>query len=228
MTQSAIAVVVVDDHPLFRRGVVELLNDSDNMYVAAEYDNADSLLAEPESLNSDLLLLDLQMPEKSGLETLKQIRQHNNQLKIIMLTACSDQDKIVEALRYGANGYLQKDTHPDEILNQLASVMQGQVALNADAVTSLASHLRQNHIEESRQSSDTLANMTERERETLFFIAKGLNNKLIARELGISDGTVKVYVKSLLRKLNLHSRLELAAWTHQNLSEELSGKEPLS
>jgi two-component system nitrate/nitrite response regulator NarL len=225
MNQKPISVIVVDDHPLFRRGVVELLNESEEMHVIAEYEDAFSLLAEIDSLSPDLLILDLQMPEKSGLDVLKQLRQYNQDLKIIMLTACADQEKIIEALRLGANGYLQKDTHSDEIISQLLSVLKGNVALNKDAINTLANHLRENQVEEIIQSNKLVDNMTERERETLYFIGKGLNNKLIARELGISDGTVKVYVKSLLRKLNFHSRLELAAWTHQNLSEKLLNKE---
>lgn len=225
MSDTPISVVVVDDHPLFRRGVVELLNDSEEMTVIAEYDNAEALLDNIENTYPDILLLDMQMPGKSGLGVLKQLREHDNQLKIIIITACNEQDKLLEALRYGANGYLQKDTPPDEILSQLMSVLHGNVAMNAGAVTSLASHLRENKEDENSPSNAILSHMTERERETLFYIAKGLNNKLIARELGISDGTVKVYVKSLLRKVNLHSRLELAAWAHRNLSVELLDKE---
>ncbi len=221
MHSNPLSVVVVDDHPLFRRGVVELLNDSDEMRVVAEYDNAFALLDNLEEVYPDILLLDLQMPEKSGLELLKQIRECDDQLKIIIITACTDQDKLLEALRFGANGYLQKDTPPDDILAHLLAVAEGKVALNVDAITSLATHIRENHARQSSHHHAALDEMTERERETLSLIARGLNNKLIARELGISDGTVKVYVKNLLRKLNMHSRLELAAWAHKNLSEEL-------
>lgn len=227
MSIQAISVVVVDDHPLFRRGIVDLVDDSEEMQVIGQFDDAFSLLDNLAKLNPDLLLLDLQMPQMSGLETLKHIRQQTqfDALKIIMITACSEQEKIFEALRFGADGYLQKDTPSDEILSKLVSVLNGQVALNAEAVTTLASHFRQSQINESKASNAMLDNMTERERETLFYIAKGLTNKLIARELGISDGTVKIYVKNLLRKLDLHSRLELAAWTHQNLSDELMEKD---
>jgi two-component system nitrate/nitrite response regulator NarL len=225
MSDTPITVVVVDDHPLFRRGVVELLNDSEEMTVIAEYDNAEALLDNIDNTYPDILLLDMQMPGKSGLGVLKQLREHDNQLKIIIITACNEQDKLLEALRYGANGYLQKDTPPDEILSQLMSVLHGNVAMNAGAITSLASHLRENKEEEDTPNSAILSHLTDRERETLFYIARGLNNKLIARELGISDGTVKVYVKSLLRKINLHSRLELAAWAHRNLSAEILDKE---
>jgi len=225
MISSPISVVVVDDHPLFRRGVVELLSDSEEMTVIAEYDNAFSLLENIENTYPDILLLDMQMPGKSGMDVLKRLREHDDNLKIIIITACTDQDKLLEALRYGANGYLQKDTPPDEILAHLLSVVKGNVAINTGAVASLANHIRVHHEETNNQGNEVLAHMTDRERETLLFIAKGLNNKLIARELGISDGTVKVYVKSLLRKLSLHSRLELAAWAHNNLSDELLDKD---
>ena len=220
MNERALTAVIVDDHPLFRRGVVELLNDSEEIAVIAEYDNGYALLDNIENTYPDLLLLDLQMPNKSGLELLKQIRDCDDKLKIIIITACTDQEKLLEALRLGANGYLQKDTPPDEILSHLLSVTEGKVALNVDAVTSIATHLREHHKEASAQRNESIADLTERERETLLSIAKGLNNKLIARELGISDGTVKVYVKNLLRKLNMHSRLELAAWAHKNLKDD--------
>ncbi|WP_286238128.1 response regulator [Neptuniibacter halophilus] len=220
MSDKPISIVVVDDHPLFRRGVVELVNDSDQMRVTAEYDNGFSLLDNLQTDDPDILLLDLQMPDQTGLELLQQIRECDDDLKIIIITACNDQDKLLEALRFGANGYLQKDTPPDEILDHLLAVAEGKTALNADAITSIATHIRQHHAEESSQKNAVFEEMTERERETLFLIARGLNNKLIARELGISDGTVKVYVKNLLRKLNMHSRLELAAWAHQNLPQD--------
>jgi len=224
MSESTTSVIVVDDHPLFRRGVVDVLNESDNFEVIAQYDSAQQLLDKIDSLAPQLLLLDLQMPETSGLDVLKLLRKDRSDLKIIILTACSDQNMILDALKFGANGYLQKDTPADQIISYLKSTIDGQIALNPSAVTMLASHVREEQVEQSQQPNQLLASMTERERETLFLIADGLNNKLIARELGISDGTVKVYVKSLLRKLDLHSRLELAAWAHQNLADELEAK----
>ncbi len=224
MNESTTSVIVVDDHPLFRRGVVDVVNESESFEVIAQYESAQQLLDEIDSLDVELLLLDLQMPETSGLDVLKLLRKERSDLKIIILTACSDHTMILEALKFGANGYLQKDTPANEIISYLKSTLAGQIALNPDAVTMLASHVRDEQVEESQQPNQILSNMTERERETLFLIAEGLNNKLIARKLGISDGTVKVYVKSLLRKVDLHSRLELAAWAHQNLADELEAK----
>lgn len=225
MTAESISVVVVDDHPLFRRGIVELVNETEDMNVIAQHDSATELFEQLDEQSADILLLDLQMPEKSGLQVLKQIRQKDDKLKIIIISACTEQEKILEAISHGANGFLQKNTSPDEILSQIRSVISGNVALNANAVTSLASHLRNSQKQASSQLDETLEQMTDREQETLRHIANGLTNKMIARELGISDGTVKVYVKSLLRKLNLHSRIKLAAWAHKNLSEEFLERE---
>lgn len=218
-SETPLKVAVLDDHPLFRRGVVELLNDSEKMVVVAEYDAPEKLLTELSQLSLDLLLLDLQIPTMSGLEVLSEIRQLNETLAVVIMTADADQEKMVKAVQLGANGYLQKDTQPDVILHQLLAAVSGQVVLNDQAVTSIAHHLRRSHAE-APSRKDTIADFTERETETLRFIANGMNNKLIARQLGISDGTVKVYVKNLLRKLSMHSRLELAAWAHKNLSDE--------
>lgn len=221
--QKQISVVVVDDHPLFRRGVVELVNDSALFKVNAEYGDGQDLLAQFASLEIDILLLDLQMPRLSGIDLLKQIRQLNQTVKIVIITASEAQDSLIEALKLGANGYLRKDTPADEIIAHLKAVYAGNVALNIEALTPIAQALQspQPTKPTHTDADDRLNNMTEREQQTLLFIAKGLNNKLIARELGISDGTVKVYVKSLLRKLDLHSRLELAAWAHNNLNKDL-------
>ena len=132
----------------------------------------------------------------------------------------------MDALRLGAEGYLLKDTEPGLILERLESILNGQLGLDDEMMLLLREGLRrQDSLQDTGRSLPTSASqadehwyatLTERERETLVWISRGLSNKLIAREMGISDSTVKVYVKSLLRKLHLHSRLELAAWVHTN------------
>ena len=223
-------VVVVDDHALFRRGLVDLLGDAPHLHVVAQYDNGESCLRQLGDDQPDLLLLDLQMPGFSGLDTLKSLPAAACQPRVVVLTASADSAHLMEALRLGAQGYLMKDTHPDDILTHLDQVLAGQVAMSGTTVTALARHIRSEDPPvtqvDSGYSRAAAApttplppEMTEREHQTLSLIARGLNNKLIARELGISDNTVKVYVKSLLRKLDLHSRLELAAWYHQYQTE---------
>ncbi len=224
-----IKIVLLDDHPLFRRGLAELINDSAGMQVQAEFDQGTSLLEYLQHHSADLLLLDLQMPDMSGLQVLKTIRQLNQTLKIIIMTACTEEEKLLEAMRLGTNGFLQKDTLPDELIRQIKAVYQGQFVLNPASLTRIAEHFRADNLAPQPvmpaeitpvKPTHLLDELTEREKQTLGYIAQGLNNKLIARQLGISDGTVKVYVKSLLRKLKLHSRLELAAWAHKHNIEE--------
>lgn len=216
------SVVIIDDHPLFRHGVAELLDDSDQFQVLAHFGNTADIDDTLDDLAPDLLILDLHMPEQSGLEILIKVRQRPRPPKIVILTASDDGEDLLEAIRNGADGYLLKDTEPDDMLQRLSGVFTGQIAMNETSTTMLAKGLRsppQRVGSDEPRSAIALEGLTERERQTLDFITQGLNNKLIARKLGISDSTVKVYVKNLLRKLNLHSRLELAAWAHnQNLS----------
>jgi two-component system nitrate/nitrite response regulator NarL len=219
---SAAKIIVVDDHPLFRRGVVDLLNRSEWFSVLADFSSAtmlDAYLAELTLKESmpDFLLLDLQMPDMSGLEALKKIKPQYKELKIVILTASDESEQLLETIRHGADGYLMKDSEPEEILNSLKSVLHGHIAMNETAMDVLVHTLR-GTTEQVIPQDHAIESMTERERQTLELIVQGMNNKLIARELGISDGTVKVYVKNLLRKLNLHSRLELAAWAHSNIN----------
>ncbi|MBR7888239.1 response regulator transcription factor [Marinomonas sp. A79] len=207
-------VVVVDDHPLFRRGIVALLNDSPAFRVIADFDNGHDFLDTMASLTIDLLLLDLHMPKLSGLVLLKEAKARNNALKVVIITASDDSNELFEAITSGADGYLLKDSDPDDILQKLESVILGNIAIDPAGVTMLARHISE--AAPVLQTTSSTGDLTERERQTLLLIAKGMSNKLIARELGISDGTVKVYVKNLLRKLNLGSRLALAAWAHKN------------
>ncbi len=207
-------VSIVDDHALFRRGVADIIRQEQGYVVLAEYASGADFLQDLPEQYPDVVLLDLQMPNESGLEILKHIRQTDQELKVIILTACEDEQVVIDAIQLGANGFLPKDTLPEVILQKLHDVLDGQIILHGQGVNILARQVRrvQPQLSETesweidQQEQQDLADMTAREKETLLLIAKGLNNKLIARELGISDGTVKVYVKSLLRKLSVHSR----------------------
>lgn len=221
-TETATArVVLVDDHPIFRRGVAELLNDSGRFEVIADFSSASALLQEIDTLTPDLALLDLQMPGEDGLSLLQQLKARLPDLRIVMLTASDDSEHLLQAIQSGADGYLLKETDAELILARLEGVLEGKVALDDEALMILTQRLRTPGT--PAQSDTALGEITLRERQTLSLIASGMSNKLIARELGISDGTVKVYVKALLRKLNLHSRLELAAWVHAHPDLDLEG-----
>ncbi|MCK8639503.1 response regulator [Acinetobacter schindleri] len=218
----SIQVSIVDDHALFRRGVADIIRQSDDFSLMQEYSSGYDFIQSLDYACPDILLLDIQMPEMSGIDVLKALSSFKQQLKIVMLTACEEEQALLNALRYGAHGFLAKDTLPEVILENLYQVYTGKTVLQERSIHILAQQFRsmpvQKSVSRQQHNADLLHDMTQREQETLQLIAKGLNNKLIARELGISDGTVKVYVKNLLRKLNVHSRLELSVWAHQNLN----------
>lgn len=216
---NKIKTIVVDDHPLFRRGVVELLIESTEYELIKDYGSATELINDMPLAPPDLLLLDINMPEMNGIEALKGLREPFQTSKIVMLTVSMDSDSLLDALSAGADGYLLKDSDPDLILMQLKKVLDGTIAITESGITILAQSLRSQTSlppSETTASSGLLDELTERERQTFALISQGMSNKLIARELGISDSTVKVYVKSLLRKLGVNSRLELAAWNHKH------------
>jgi len=203
------AVLVIDDHPLFRKGVAQLLAMAPEFRLIGEAASGRDGIDMALSARPDLILLDLNMSDMNGLQTLTALKETGLEALIIVLTVSNLEEDLVAALRRGADGYLLKDMEPEVLLAKLRSAVKGRVVLD-QAVAGLLAHAlsADNH---ARPPSE--ANLTEREHEILGLLAEGMSNKLIARRLDISDGTVKVHVKNLLRKLNLRSRLEAAVWT---------------
>ncbi|TCJ16360.1 two-component system response regulator NarL [Parasulfuritortus cantonensis] len=213
MTPPRQTVVLIDDHPLFRRGLIQLLETISDFEVVGEASNGADGIALVRSLQPDLLLLDLNMKDMSGLEVLKKLRSADLDTRIVMVTVSDQTDDLVAALRLGADGYLLKDMEPEQMIDSLAAAAAGKIVVS-DALT----HLLATALREQRQPrSAHEAGLTEQERRIVELIAAGLSNKVIARELGITEGTVKVHVKHLLRKLDLRSRVEAAVWAVEHL-----------
>lgn len=207
-------IMMVDDHPLLRKGLNQLLAFEDDLTVVGEACSGQEAIAMALRLEPDLITLDLNMQGMNGIETLKVLREKGVDSRIIMLTVSDNDEDVVEAIRAGADGYLLKDMDPEDIIEKLREAALGKMVMSAKLTEILASALRK----PERAGSRALASLTSRELEILKLIAKGMSNKLIARELDISDGTVKVHVKHFLKKLNLRSRVEAAVWmvNHQN------------
>lgn len=201
-------IVVVDDHPLFRKGVVQLIEMSKRFDVVGEGSSGAEGIALAKQLQPDLVLLDLHMKDMSGIEALRAIKAAELDTRVVMLTVSDHAEDLVAAIRAGADGYLLKDMEPEDLLASLESAAGGQLAIGDNVGRLLAQALRQ----EVRPRTAAEAGLTEQEQRILERIAIGKSNKLIARELGIAEGTVKVHVKHLLKKLNLHSRVEAAVW----------------
>jgi two-component system, NarL family, nitrate/nitrite response regulator NarL len=204
-------VLIIDDHPLMRRGISQLLALEPDMALAGEASNAETGIELARAIEPDLILLDLNMPEVDGLETLRRLRDAGVASRIVMLTVSDHDDDVLAALRSGADGYLLKDMEPEDLIVQLRQAAMGQLAISPRLTTLLAEALRNGDAAPDAEPQ----RLTPREREILLLIADGLSNKMIARALEISEGTVKVHVKHLLRKLNLRSRVEVAVWAVQ-------------
>jgi len=203
-------LLLIDDHPLFRKGLAQLFAASDDFEVVGQAASGREGINLALSLAPQQVLLDLHMPGLSGLQVLDELRQLRLGCQIVVLTASMDRGELLAALRLGANGYVLKETEPDALLAYMRNCNKGAIVLDDTLVSLLAGH---GESAPAPHRPDP-GGLTEREGQTLALIAAGMSNKQIARELGISDGTVKIYVKNLLQKLSLHSRLELAAWVH--------------
>lgn len=207
-TLDSATLLLVDDHPLLRKGLSQLIALEDDLDVVAEASSGKEALELAKLHEPDLILLDLNMQGMDGLETLKALREAQIESRIIMLTVSDNDEDVVCAITYGADGYLLKDMDPDQILEKIKEAALGKMVISDKLTHILAGAIRKG--DNSRTS--LLASLTSREHDILKQIAKGLSNKLIARELDISDGTVKVHVKHILKKLGLRSRVEAAVW----------------
>lgn len=211
--EDPIKILLVDDHPMMRRGLRDLLAMEDDMNPLGEAANGPDAIRMALEIEPDLILLDLNMPGMDGLETLRQMRDQQVDARIIMFTVSDDQSDVLEALRYGADGYLLKDMDPDELVAQVRLAALGKLALSPELTMVLAEALRERP---KTQSQVQASHLTKREKDVLKLITKGLSNKMIARKLDIAEGTVKVHVKSLLNKLGMRSRTEAAVWVVEN------------
>lgn len=203
------SVICIDDHPLYRKGISDLLDMSDALQLVGEAANGRQGLELAKKLNPDVILLDIDMKEMNGHETLKAIKSQHIESKVLMLSVSDNEDDVVSALRNGADGYLLKDMEPEDMLQAIDECIQGKIAISDRLAQLLAYALRSDG---NPPNDVAVAGLTVREREILKHIAKGKSNKIIAHELDISEGTVKVHVKHVLRKLNLRSRVEAAVW----------------
>lgn len=201
-------VLVIDDHTLFREGLQGLLTRR-NIEVVAATGNGNEGLALAEKHNPDIILLDMRMPQTDGITVLKQLLEHGMKMPIAILTTSSDERDLIESLRSGARGYLLKDMEPDELVAAMRDIHEGKTIV-APNLTQILAEVVQGKSSISDMESSPFDELTPRETEILGLLAEGQSNKVIARNLGISDGTVKLHVKAILRKLEVHSRVEAA------------------
>ena len=201
-------ILVIDDHPLFRKGVGQLIAIAPHLELVGEASNGEDGVAMARELDPDLVLLDLHMTGMSGIQTLKAIRDAGLDCRVVILTVSDSADDLVAAIRSGADGYLLKDMEPEDLLAAVDDTLNGRTVISDRLNGLLARAIREEAAAKQRDE----AALTEREREILQGLAQGLSNKLVARSLEITEATVKVHVKNLLKKLGFRSRLEAAVW----------------
>ncbi|AZI51860.1 response regulator [Pantoea agglomerans] len=198
MQQPALTLMIVDDHPLMRRGVRQLLALDPRLEVIAEASNGTEALAEARHQEPDIILLDLNMKGMSGLDTLKALRHEGISSRILVLTVSDARSDIFAMVDAGADGYLLKDSEPEVLLGHILQASRGEKVFSEGVARYLANR---------QHSADPLRQLTERERDVLQEVARGLSNKEVAAILHISEETVKVHIRNLLRKLDVRSRV---------------------
>lgn len=200
-------VLLIDDHALFRFGLQELL-ERRGIQVVDAVGECDAGIRRVAETAPDVVLLDMRMPHLSGLEVLRRLRADKQNMPVAILTTSAEERDVIDSLRSGAQGYLLKDMEPDELIAALEDIVAGQTVVAKELTGILAKAVQGEGPAE--QTVCAFADLTPREREILCHLAEGQSNKTIARALGISDGTVKLHVKAVLRKLDVHSRVEAA------------------
>lgn len=204
-------IAIIDDHPLFRRGVRELLDLEPGVDVVGEAGTREEAIELVRRTEPDLTILDLNMKGSSGVEILSTLKEEDPSRRIVILTVSDSGKDLTACIQAGADGYFLKDMEPEEFLKSVRRTLEGQTVVDASMLAFLTTTLRAK-MSSSEESRPTL---TGREAEVLDLIAQGCTNKVIARKLDITEGTVKGHVKHLLKKLGCRSRVEAAVWAAQ-------------
>ncbi|MDQ3943626.1 MAG: response regulator transcription factor [Actinomycetota bacterium] len=202
-----IRVLVVDDHPVVRQGLRAFLDTRDGMAVVGEAGDGEAAIAEAARLRPDVILMDLLMPGTDGLTAIGRIRAADPGARILVLTSFSSADQVVPAVRAGAAGYLLKDAAPEEVEAAVRAVHRGEARLDPQVTATVLAEVAQ---PAAGPDEAALATLTPREREVLALLARGLTNAQLARELVLSEKTVKTHVSSILAKLRLADRTQAA------------------
>jgi DNA-binding NarL/FixJ family response regulator len=209
---DAIRVVICDDHSLFRRGLAMVLEGEAGIVVVGEAEDGEAAVRAAEELAPDVVLMDVRMPKRSGIEATRAIAELVPATKILMLTVSDEEEDLYEAVKAGAAGYLLKEISIEEVADAIRSVVSGQSLITP----SMASKLLAEFTNLSKQAEQRQAvpgpRLTSRELEVLKLVAQGMSNKEIAAELFISENTVKNHVRNILEKLHLHSRMEAVVY----------------
>ena len=221
-----IRVLIVDDHALFRRGLEMVLDQEPDIDIVGEASDGAEAVAKAVESTPDIVLMDVRMPKRGGIDACTAIKSSVPSARIIMLTISDEEADLYDAIKAGASGYLLKEISIDEVASAVRAVYGGQSLISpsmaSKLLTEFASMIKKS---EERVNVPAPPRLTEREMEVLRLVAKGMNNRDVARTLFISENTVKNHVRNILEKLQLHSRMEAVLYAFRENMIDISGGE---
>ena len=217
---DAIRVLIVDDHALFRRGLMLVLESEPGIDVVGEAEDGAEAIAKAEASAPDVVLMDVRMPKMSGIEATRAVAAALPTSKIIMLTVSDEEDDLYEAIKAGAAGYLLKEISIEEVADAVRAVVQGQTLISPSMASKLITEFQNLSKLAADRSTVPAPRLTDRELEVLRLVAQGMTNREVAEQLYIAENTVKNHVRNILEKLHLHSRMEAVLYAvRENLFE---------
>ena len=212
MTEHQITILITDDQAIVRKGIRALLATEADIKVVGEAENGVEAVSQVESLQPDVILMDLVMPEMDGVEAIRHIKAHQPAARILVLTSFATDDKVFPAIKAGALGYLLKDSSPEELVQAIHQVYQGEPSLHPTIARKVLQEIQTPPEPEQPRTAEPL---TEREVEVLQMIVRGMGNQSIGKRLSISEATVRTHVSNILGKLHLASRTQAALYALQ-------------
>jgi two-component system NarL family response regulator len=210
--EDQVRVLIVDDHALFRRGLQMVLEGEPDIEVVGEASDGHEAVESAERTSPDVVLMDVRMPKRSGIEATRAIKEVLPSTKILMLTISDEEADLYEAIKAGASGYLLKEISIEEVANAVRQVQAGQSLISPSMASKLLTEFAAMVKRRDERTQVPGPRLTDRELEVLKLVAKGMNNRDIGAELFISENTVKNHVRNILEKLHLHSRMEAVVY----------------
>lgn len=208
---SEIRVLLIDDHPIVRSGIRKLLEQANDIIVVGESDRGNDAVRMVKELSPDVLLLDMEIPDKSGVEVAQELQKIQSHVSVLALSAHDDEEYVLSLLSSGAVGYLTKEEALDTIVDAVRGVASGEEGwFSRRAAARVAAHTR-------RESKEEAVDLTDREKEVLALLSEGMSNDMIASKLVLSERTVRFHLTNIYRKLDVSSRAEAIHWalTHR-------------
>ena len=209
---DSITVVIADDHALFRRGLTMVLESEPDIDVVGEANDGHEVVTLAEKYMPDLVLMDVRMPGRGGIDAAQAIKDAVPHTKILMLTISDEEEDLYDAIKVGASGYLLKEISIEEVADSIRQVHAGQSLISPSMASKLLTEFAAMARKDEEKQQMPTPRLTDREMEVLTLVAQGLNNRDIAKELFISENTVKNHVRNILEKLHLHSRMEAVVY----------------